>query len=56
MAFPLEIMVPAALVVGVAVHAGNVQGRVGPAPAEVPVVGPAVPVIARGFHLLELVE
>lgn len=35
---------------------GNVERRVGPTPAEMAVVGPAVPVVAGYLHLLQLVE
>ena len=56
MTLPLEVVIPAALVVGIRVPPRYVQGRVGPAPAEVSMVGPAVAIVARGFHLLELVE
>jgi hypothetical protein len=48
-------MVPRALVTGIAIL-GNVERRVGPTPAEMAVVGPAVPVVAGYLHLLQLVE
>jgi len=54
-AFRFQVMVPRALVTGITIL-GNVERCVGPTPAKMAVVGPAVPVVAGYLHLLQLVE
>jgi hypothetical protein len=55
MALRFQVMVPRALVVGIATSSRNVQGRVGPALAEMTVVGPTVSIVAGCLHFSQLV-